>query len=416
NNVPVTAQDPAPANITLDEAEKKVMAEEGPSFSAGAKSGKDPSTSLRVTTDEKHLGWLGKTEASEPEAVPTQKGEQLQQDIMVLKSEKKEEDNFYRNKNAETTPKGNVKSKSEAIVRDADALEDVVLVSKEVSKNQNELESLKEKDKKDETKKTQSTTVNTEVVTATGASSGLANNQPVTDKSGTLAKQDNNKTADDRERVDENKVNRAQSGEGDVLALESGTKSKEGKSGGKGKKAKAPQKVSGGFYDDQTSTSAPKSETQSQTKTNVTESRDEVSGKLADSTVVLGGTFESTIAVDGLTVADSAMIKYDKQDYAGAVKNFEQALKQNPNDETALFYSAVSYLSIGETDKALPNFNKILSNKNSKYYDDAQWYSSLAYIKNNDMKNARMNLIQIQNNEKSRYKKQADETLEQIKK
>jgi len=120
--------------------------------------------------------------------------------------------------------------------------------------------------------------------------------------------------------------------------------------------------------------------------------------------------------VDGLTVADSAMIKYDKQDYAGAVKNFEQALKQNPNDETALFYSAVSYLSIGETDKALPNFNKILSNKNSKYYDDAQWYSSLAYIKNNDMKNARMNLIQIQNNEKSRYKKQADETLEQIKK
>ena len=81
---------------------------------------------------------------------------------------------------------------------------------------------------------------------------------------------------------------------------------------------------------------------------------------------------------------DGAMIKYDKQDYAGAVYDFEKVLKQNPNDEKALYYSAVSYLSLGQTEKALTNLNKILTNKNSKYYDDAQWYSSLAYIKNNE--------------------------------
>lgn len=411
NSVPVTAQEPLPlANATLDEAEKKIVAEESPSFVTvpDAKSGKD-------IPEEKHLGWSEK-KLSRKEEVPLQKGEQLQQDITVLKSVEKEEDNFYRNKKDETIPKGNITTKSEVTVRDADALEDVVLVSKEISKNQDESESLKEKDKKDESKKPQSSSVtNVETVTTSGVSS-VSSNQPVQDKPATLAKQENKKTAEDRERVDENKiVNRAQSGEGDVLAFEAGKKAKEPKSGDKGKESKVPKKKSTqGYYDIQTTTSTPMPETQSQTKTNVTESRDEVSGKLADSIVVLGGTFESAIALDGLTVADSAMIKYDKQDYGGAVKEFEKILKQNPDDEKALFYSAVSYMSMEQADKALVNLNKILANKNSKYYEDAQWYSSLAYIKNNDTKNARMNLIPLQNNSKSKYQKQADETLREI--
>lgn len=408
-NSPVTANGPVPSNIAVDgEGKKAVPEEESPAFITveGAKSGKD-------IADEKHLG-LAEKQSRKLEDVPAQKGEKLQQEVIVLKSEEKEDQNYWRYKNAETTPKGNVITKSEITAGD----EDIVLLEKESSKNQ--LESLKEKDKKaDGTKKPQSaaTVPNVDAVTATGTTS-VSSNQPVQDKSAQFAKQDNKKTADDREGTDENNiVNRAQSGEGDVLAFEAGKKSKDPKSGDKGKESKAPKKKSvQGYYDVKTTTSAPMPETQSQTKTIVTESRNEVSGKLADSVVMLEGTFESTIAVDGLLTIDSAMIKYDKQDYGGAVKEFEQALKQNPNDEKALFYSAVSYMSLGQTDKALVNLNKILANKNSKYYEDAQWYSSLAYIKNNDLKNARMNLIPLQNNEKSKYKKQADETLEQIKK
>lgn len=123
----------------------------------------------------------------------------------------------------------------------------------------------------------------------------------------------------------------------------------------------------------------------------------------------------TAIASGGSTSADSGMIKYEHKDYAGAVAAFEKVLEQNPTDEKAIFYGAVSYLSIGQSDKAIAYFNKILANKNSKYYDDAQWYSSLAYIKKNNLKNARSNLIQIRNNEKSRYRKQADEVLRQIK-
>ena len=362
-----------------------------------------------------------------------QKADELRKGIAAKKSEEKE-NVYWRNKNAEE-PKGNVTVKSEVTTRDedADVLKDevskVTVAKEEYEKNQNELKSLeKEKDKKDESKKPQSvptltpteSTVNAEVTTVAGASS-VSSEQPVTDKSSAL-KQDSKKATDDRERTDANNVNRGQSGEGDVLAYETKTKS-----GGKYKKAKeekveaklkAPQKVSGGYVDPKTSTSAPMPETQSQTK--VTETQTEINGKAMDSVSAGLTTFGSTITTADETISldgdDGAMIKYDKQDYAGAVYDFEKVLKQNPNDEKALYYSAVSYLSLGQTEKALTNLNKILTNKNSKYYDDAQWYSSLAYIKNNDMKNARTNLHQIQQNEKSRYKKQADETLEQIKK
>lgn len=406
NAVPKVQEPEAVANVPLEEAEKKVNVEESPSFSsvADAKSGKD-------VQEEKQFGRA----YEKPKDVPAP-SEQLQQDVAALKREEKEDNNFYRSKNAETTPKGNVTTKSEITTRDEDAyaLQEVVLVSKEVSKNQNASDSYKEKDKKDEAKKSQSAavTTNVETVTATGASA--VSSQPVQDKSAALVKQKNKKTDDDRERTDVTTENRAQGGEGDIMSYQSGAKDKEEKTGGKLKKSKAPQKVSGGYYDTQTSASAPMPETQSKTKVAETESREDITGKL--DSISMNGTFESTISSGGFIPIDNAMIKYDKKDYAGAVIDFEQALKQNPNDDKALFYSAVSYMSLGETNKALANFNKILANKNSTYYDDAQWYSSLAYIKNNDTKNARANLIQLQNNEKSRYKRQADETLKEMNK
>ena len=125
--------------------------------------------------------------------------------------------------------------------------------------------------------------------------------------------------------------------------------------------------------------------------------------------------FQANYSVS-LMAPDSAMIKYDKQDYAGASYEFEKELKQNPGDEKTLFYSGVSYLSTGETDKAITNFSKVLQNKDGEYYDSAQWYLSLAYIKKKDTENARKNLTELKNNSKSKYQKQADETLKEMNK
>lgn len=111
-----------------------------------------------------------------------------------------------------------------------------------------------------------------------------------------------------------------------------------------------------------------------------------------------------------------AMQKYEQKNYQGAAEEFEKILAKEPNNYNALFYSAVSYLSLGQTDKALTNLNKILEKKDGEFYDAAQWYASLAYIKNNDRPNARKNLMELKNNSDSKYQKQASETLNQMQK
>jgi tetratricopeptide (TPR) repeat protein len=113
---------------------------------------------------------------------------------------------------------------------------------------------------------------------------------------------------------------------------------------------------------------------------------------------------------------DLAMRKYEEKDFSGALADFERTLAKDPDNYNALFYSAVSYLSTGQTDKAIINLNKVLLKKDGALYDAAQWYLSLAYIKNKDTKNARKNLVELQKNSNSRYQKQADETLKAIEK
>jgi TolA-binding protein len=121
-------------------------------------------------------------------------------------------------------------------------------------------------------------------------------------------------------------------------------------------------------------------------------------------------------SVSSLVTMEEAMNKYEEKDYAGAISDFEQLLKQKPADEKALFYSAVSYLGLEQTEKAIVNLIQVMQNQNSEYYDPAQWHLSQAYLKKKDIKNARTNLLQIQNNFKSRYRKEAGEALKEMQK
>ncbi len=180
----------------------------------------------------------------------------------------------------------------------------------------------------------------------------------------------------------------------EVLALE--TKSKSGKSRGK-------------FRSDE------KSNQNAETQTSTPQA---VSGN-----TVPANTTTDARAVDSVSAfisagddRDMAMQKYEQKNYEGAALDFEKMLAKDPTDYNALFYSAVSYLSTGQTDKAIINLNKVLEKKDGEFYDAAQWYLSLAYIKKNDSANARKNLTELQKNPKSKYQKQADETLKEMNK
>jgi hypothetical protein len=200
--------------------------------------------------------------------------------------------------------------------------------------------------------------------------------------------------ANDNRNVQEEAESKQQNTE--VMALQ--TKSKSGKDRSKGKKSGEVQ----------TAQSQP--ESTPVTISNAMGSQTDI--VLADS-VSAGLTTTSTTGADD---ADIAMKKYDQKDYAGATEDFEKTLAKDPNNYNALFYSAVSYMSTGQTDKAITNLNKVLEKKDGEFYDAAQWYLSLAYIKKSDTQNARRNLMELQKNSKSKYQKQADETLKEMQK
>ena len=246
-----------------------------------------------------------------------------------------------------------------------------------VSYEKNKMEESKPADKKAPEKIAQ--------VTTTSAASGSATTaQPASNMSVSKAN-------DNREQEE------AQKNQQGVQLMAIETKSKSGKDRSKNKKSSDTQPVQA------PAASSPVTATQTVDQ----ESRlDSVSAGL-------DGT--KTGADDG-DMADIAMQKYEQKDFAGANEDFEKTLAKDPDNYNALFYSAVSYLGEGKTDKAITNLNKVLEKKDGEFYDAAQWYLSLAYIKKSDTQNARRNLTELQKNSRSRYQKQADETLKQMEK
>ncbi|TAL62481.1 MAG: tetratricopeptide repeat protein [Bacteroidetes bacterium] len=305
----------------------------------------------------KSFGWTGNESVAE-EDIPVQKARN-----QVLRTPL-EEDN--RRKNAEVPTENNLTITPLPEVKSRD--EETGLVGKkDFAENRDELEPLKKNEKK---AGVQAQSVAAVIVT--GATSDNYQ-QEVTDK--TI----------------------------EVKSEKSGGEYREVKKG-------KSKKFSAGYDATKTTTTTPAPDAQ----TKITQSKTDAvmdSVPQFSSLITVG-----TTAKDEATILDNAMMKYDKQDYVGSLNDFEERLKQNPNDEKALFYSAVSYLNLGQTEKALTNLNKVLQNKTGDYYDSAQWYLSLAYLKNNDTKNARINLQELQNNSKSKYQKQANETLKEMQK
>lgn len=382
--VAVAAQEPV-SNLMADERNEKEILKSGKDANAGD-----------------NLGWAGNAAVA-------------QEDIAVQKAESESRAaDDDRSKNAEVTVKANVKTtstSSDGKFRDEDA---ALAGRKDLAENRNEQQLYKEKDKK-AAAKPQAVPVTTSA-TGGAVSGSYQYSTPVTDKSvlspkePVTSKQQNTRPAEELAKAEEKKVADKEAVTNEVVALQSleSKKKSEGKERRKSKES-SPKK-SPAFYQTENTVASPQPDVQTKiAQTETGAALDSVSQVTLTVTDAFGATAEAT----GL---EAGMIKYDKQDYAGAVGDFEATLKQNPGDEKALFYSAVSYLSLGQTEKAVINLNKVLENKSGPYYDSAQWYLSLAYIKNNDTRNARKNLVELQNNSKSRYQKQADETLKEMQK
>ncbi|WP_299432714.1 hypothetical protein [uncultured Aquimarina sp.] len=98
---------------------------------------------------------------------------------------------------------------------------------------------------------------------------------------------------------------------------------------------------------------------------------------------------------------------FKANEYETAITFFKEYLKEN-DDPILYSYIGISYLEIGNTNKALINFDKLL-NSSSIDNSKALWYKSLMYLKINDTIKLRKTLSKIiKDSTNFNYKKAQD--------
>lgn len=114
--------------------------------------------------------------------------------------------------------------------------------------------------------------------------------------------------------------------------------------------------------------------------------------------------------LDAYNILKKGLNYFNKGRYNKAVEQFQLLLENNPQDENALFYSAVALYETGKFVPAIKRFESILKNTNSVFHPEAKWCLALAFNKAGDKESSKRLLIEI-STENGFYSKQAKELL-----
>ncbi|HNW70212.1 MAG TPA: tetratricopeptide repeat protein [Bacteroidales bacterium] len=79
----------------------------------------------------------------------------------------------------------------------------------------------------------------------------------------------------------------------------------------------------------------------------------------------------------------NAISYYNSAQYGPAITEFEKSVKENTNDDQALYYLAMSYYNNGQKDAALPYLDKLLKKKDNPFYDLALWQKATILAEKN---------------------------------
>lgn len=109
-----------------------------------------------------------------------------------------------------------------------------------------------------------------------------------------------------------------------------------------------------------------------------------------------------------------AMKKYQNGDYKGALVLFEKILKEDPSKVGLNFYSGISHMEEKNYDNAGNSFNKVIENKYSLYFEQAEWYLALCYLITGKDDNAAALFEKIASKD-GYYHKQAKKALKKMK-
>lgn len=138
----------------------------------------------------------------------------------------------------------------------------------------------------------------------------------------------------------------------------------------------------------------------------------------SDETVVLSKA--KTVAIEkSSNVSNSVELKnagirnLENNNYREALSDLKLALRQQPDDVEAIYYTGVTNYKMQENKKALAYFDQVMNHPDRKLFEDARWYKVLTYVEMNDNGNARV-LIKKIIEEKSSYTERAQDLLEVI--
>ena len=110
----------------------------------------------------------------------------------------------------------------------------------------------------------------------------------------------------------------------------------------------------------------------------------------------------------------NAFEKYEDKDYEQALVLFEEVLESRNNDLAVNLYSGISYIEEEKYQKAKTSFNRIISDNDNLFIEQARWYLGMCYLKTENKVKAEDIFKEIIN-EESYYKDIAIKVLKDLK-
>ena len=110
------------------------------------------------------------------------------------------------------------------------------------------------------------------------------------------------------------------------------------------------------------------------------------------------------------SVLEQGLMLFEDNKFEESIDYFEQL----PTSVTALYYSGVAHMEIGEYEVAEFKFDQVISNYLNVFYDQAQWYKGLCLVKQNKRQEA-IGIFTMIAQSNSYYKDQALELIKQMK-
>jgi tetratricopeptide (TPR) repeat protein len=109
----------------------------------------------------------------------------------------------------------------------------------------------------------------------------------------------------------------------------------------------------------------------------------------------------------------AAIQLYDKGNYQGAIARLTNLLQKDNSNTTAHFFIGLSYMETKTYEKAITNFNVIMTERDTAFIEHAEWYTALCYVQTNRIKQASELLKQITESN-SYYKIKAVDLLKKL--